>query len=411
MHILKHRKLFNSKVSIILLVTLIWLIADNLLEFVFPTYLKDLNKSYTEIGLLLSLVSVAGILIDLPMGSLCDLTSRKRLMMFGLIISIIATILIFSFKGNLLLVFTFLFWGIAYQSWKVPRDAYFASLTEKKNRAEFYGWDMEVKYLGQTLGPLIGGFILLYLSFSGIVSFYIAFLALGVLMVIIYIKETNKRSLVKAVAKTTRLSTFISELKEFKHFGIFGLVLLFFSLLFTTFEQILWTFEPLFYGPDVLNIPASLGGLLLAFFSLPGIFLSCYAGKLADKVGKKKVLFLGLILIGISLIMFSKMSNLYLVFAFALLISLGWVLSLPALDGLIVDLSYKHRKGEISGIWNFFMDVGFVLGPLLGGFIAESFGIRNVFSILGILFLISLVLIFFMKNRTEYVLSGSNSQN
>ena len=164
-----------------------------------------------------------------------------------------------------------------------------------------------------------------------------------------------------------------------------------FSLLFTMWEQILWTFEPLFYGPDVLNIPIELGGLLLAFFSIPGIFLSYPAGRIADKIGKKLMLFIGLMIIGISLILFSLSHNLILVFAMALLISVGWAISLPALDGMIIDLTYRQKKGEATGIWDFFMDVGFVIGPIVGGLIAELFGVRNVFLLMGVLFLISTV--------------------
>ena len=408
MHIIKHRKLFSSKVFAILLITLVWLIADNLLEFVFPTYLESINKSYIEIGFLLSLASIAGILIDLPTGTLSDRLSRKKLMISGLGVSIIASILIFSFKADLLLVFLFLFWGFAYQFWKVPRDAYFASLTKRKHRAESYGLDSEIKYMGQTIGPLIGGWILLRFGFRGIINFYTVALILAIFILFLFIKETNNRPIKQAITATSRLSTYISEIKEFRVFGFWGIILLYFSLIFTAWEQILWTFEPLFYGPNVLNIPSNLGGLLLAFFSLPGIFLSFFAGKMADKLGKKLILFIGLLIAGSSLIFFSNSSNLYLIFMFALLVSVGWVISLVSLNALIVDLSYKHRKGEIAGIWNFFMDVGFVLGPIFGGFIAESFGVRNVFSIIGILFLISSVLMLFMKNKDTVVNVSGN---
>lgn len=350
MHLLKHRKLIRAKLLPILIITFIWLVADNLLEFVFPTYLENLDKSYFEIGLLLSLASISGILIDLPMGNLSDKASRKRLMISGLILSVIAAILIFSFEGNITLTIAFLFWGMAYQIWKVPRDAKFASLTDKIERGQDYGLDTEVKYLGQTVGAFVGGFVLLYFGFTGILSFYIVFLLLAVLIIAYYIKENKKENIEKAIVSCSKYSSLLSDLKEFKVFGLFGIILLFFSLLFTLWEQILWTFEPLFYGPEVLNIPIELGGLLLAFFSLPGIFLSYPAGRIADRVGKKIVLFLGLVIIGVSLILFSLSHSLIFVFALALLISVGWAISLPSLDGLIIDLTYRQKKGEATGL-------------------------------------------------------------
>ncbi|MBU0536550.1 MAG: MFS transporter [Nanoarchaeota archaeon] len=399
MHLIKSKRVINRKVLIILLATLVWLIADNLLEFVFPTYLDSINKSYMEIGFLLSIASMAGILIDLPMGTLSDHASRRKLMTTGLLVSIIGGILIFSLKGNLMLVFAFMVWGFSYQMWRVPRDAYYASLTKKKHRAESYGFDAEIKYLGQTIGPIIGGFVLLYAGFRGIVGFYSVGLMISIIILFLFIKDTNHSSLGSAMKSVSRLSGFVSEFKEFRSFGMFGVLLLLFSLMLTSWEQILITFQPLFYGPDVLDISPKLGGLLLAFFSLPAIFISYPVGRLADSIGKKTTLLAGLMIMGTSLLIFSQTKNLYAVFGLALLISIGWITSVISVNSLIIDLSYKHKKGEIAGIWNLFMDIGFVVGPLIGGIIAEFTGITNVFFAMGLAFLMSSFAVFFLKDK------------
>ena len=395
MHLIKHRKLVHSNLLVLLFVTLVWLIADNLLEFVFPTYLEGLGKSYFEIGILLSLASVSGLLIDLPMGALSDRVSRKKLMISGLVMSVVFSIFIFSFNGNLFLALAFMFWGLAYQIWKVPRDAQFAALTDKMQRGEECGLDNEVKWIGQTIGPLIGGFVFLYFGFSGMIGFYSIFLVLAILILFLFIKETNHAPLGKSVYLSMTVSSLISELKTAKALGSVGLLLLCFSLLFTAWEQILFTLIPLFYGPNALNISPKLGGVLLAFFSLPGIFISYHAGKMADKIGKKNVLFFGLVLMGTSLVLFSLSHNLYLIFFFALLASVGWASSLPALNGLIIDLSYNHRKGKIAGIWDFFMDAGYVIGPIMGGLIADLAGLRNTFLITGLFFVLASVFLAF----------------
>lgn len=399
MHLIRNRRLLNSKIFVILLVVFVWLIADNLLEFVFPTYLEKAGKSYAEIGVLLSVISISGLLIDLPMGALSDRASRKTLMISGLVLAIISTILIFSFKGDILLAAAFLFWGLAYQAWKVPKDAYFASLTKKDHRATSYGFEAEVKYGGQTIGPLIGGFVLTYLGFAGIISFYVVFLIIAIFILFIFVKETNHRPMMHALSKSGKFSTLLKEVKNLRMFGFLGVLLLYLALLFTIWEEVLFVFEPLFYGPDVLNLSPKMGGVLLACFSLPGLFLSAPFGKLADKVGKKTILVTGLLIIGLSLLVFSRSSSLFIVFALALLISIGWVLSMVALNALIVDLSYDHKKGEIVGLWNFFMDIGFVIGPLIGGLIAEVWGVRNVFLTIGVVFLASSLLMLMVSHK------------
>ncbi len=391
MHLIKNRKILSNKLLPLLIITFIWLVADIILEFVFPTHLEHLGKSYLEIGFLLSLASLGGIIVDLPVGNLSDKANRKKLMIAGLTLSLIATIFIFSFKGDLYLTLAFLFWGAAYQVWKVPRDAKFASQTQQVERAEEYGMDMEIKYLAQTVGAFLGGFILLALGLIGTLSFYSIFVIIAIILLYFQIVEKRKKPVFKTFFSSKKSTSIFSQIKKYRLSGL--ILLLFFSLLFTAWEEILWAFQPLFYGANVLNIPPHLGGVLLAFFSLPGIFLSYPAGRLADRIGKKKVLLVGMSLIGIALILFSLTHQLILVFALALLISIGWSISLPSLNGLIIDHT-PDKKGEIVGLWDFFMDVGFVIGPIVGGVIAQFLGVRSVFLCMGILFLVSVLYLY-----------------
>ena len=223
---------------------------------------------------------------------------------------------------------------------------------------------------------------------------------MAIIVLIFGLKESNNRSFIKSM-KLFNFSSLTYELKKIRNFKAFGILLLLISLLLTGWEQILLTFGPLFYGNDVLGMNPGLGGILLACFSFLGIFLSCPAGKLADKFGKKKILILGLFIMGASLILFSISSNFIFIFSSAILISIGWTFSFPAASGLIIDLSYNEKKGEIAGIWDFFMDLGYVITPIIGGFVAEIFGIRSVFLGIGLFLILVNIFIIFNKNYNK----------
>ncbi|MBI2572229.1 MFS transporter [Candidatus Woesearchaeota archaeon] len=394
---IKNKSFLNRTLVSLLAVTFIWLVADVVLEFVFPTRLEHLGKSYFEIGLLLSLASLGGIIVDFPVGKLSDKANRKKIMISGLVLSILATIFIFSFDGDITLTMGFLFWGAAYQIWKVPRDAKFASQTSGIQRGHDYGLDMEIKYLAQTVGAFLGGFILLYLGFRGTIGYYSISLIIAIVLLYFLITERRQKPVLNLFFHSPKSISVLNELKELRFTGLF--LLLFFAFLFTAWEEILWAFQPLFYGSNVLNIPSHLGGLLLACFSLPGIFLSYPAGILADKIGKRIVLAIGMGIIGLGLIFFSFSHQLLFIFGLALTISIGWSTALPALNGLIIDLSSNQKKGEIVGLWDLFMDIGFVIGPIIGGAIAEFFGVRGVFLVMGSVFLIN---VFFLCGHSLY---------
>jgi len=400
MHFVKYWHLVKSKLGVILLVTLIWLIADRMIEYLMPIYLESLGKSYFEIGLLLSLTALGGFLFDWPLGNLSDSTSRRKIMVTSVILSIIASVMIFVFEVNWILAILMLIWGIAYQMWSVPRDAYLAAHTDHNKRSREYGLFNEVIDIAETLGPLICGALILYLGYSGIINIYAIMLGFAAVIVIFFIKETDHRSMLKAIPLSFKLSAFISDLKELKHLGALGLLLLFYSFSFMALDNVIFLFEPLFCTSEGMGLSISLAGLLMAFFSIPGILFSYLFGLIADKIGKKIVLFVGMVCVGLSLIFFGSTQSIFLLFVFASLYSLGAAMFLPALNGLIVDLSYGRQKGKIAGLWDSFTDFGYFIGPVIGGVIAEFYGLREVYISLGIFFIaISLPLVFFTKRK------------
>lgn len=404
MYLLRKKNLLTRRTIFILLASILWLIAYNGIEFVFPTYLEHLGKSYAEIGFLISLIALGGVVIDLPLGNACSKISRKKLMILGLVISIIAVIGVFLFTKNIILSLIFLLLGAGYQIWVIPRDSYFASLTSHENRSSMYGLNAETQYIGQSIGPLLCGFFLLFFGFYKTYIFYFIFVLLAMIVIHYGItKEKHKGLLTDDLIVSFEPKNYFSGFKLLKKFGVFGVCLLLTSFFIMLWEAVLWALQPLFYGPDILNLPPHMGGFLLACFSLPGVFLAYPAGKIADKLGRKKILILSLILMGIGLLFFSQTFNIYLIFVFAILISIGWVFALPSMDGLIVDTLKLGENSPIVGVWGFFVDMGFVIGPLYAGIMSELFGIRNTFMSVGIIFLIIAPILLFIKPKKNFI--------
>jgi len=301
-----------------------------------------------------------------------------------------------------MLIILFILWGMSYQIWKVPASAYFASNTDKKHRGAEYGLLAEIVYLADVLGPLLAGAVLVSLGYFGILNIYIAAMAFCAILIMFLIFSKNKKPLFKNVKKAVNLKSWVADIKEIKYLGLPGISLVILSSLIVIVEVCIFVFEPLFYGPSGINISPYLGGLLLACFAIPQIFFSYPFGALADKYGKKKFIVLGLLVSAISLILFAINNILWLYFLFAIFYALGMSMIWPALDGLIIDLSFGHKKGKIIGIKESFLDLGFFLGPILGGLVAQYLGLNIVFFASGILFIFCILLFLFMLGRKTY---------
>ncbi|MDQ0089126.1 DHA1 family multidrug resistance protein-like MFS transporter [Paenibacillus anaericanus] len=132
-----------------------------------------------------------------------------------------------------------------------------------------------------------------------------------------------------------------------------------------------------------LNINGSLVGMLVAAFSLTQFLFSPIAGRLSDALGRKKIIVAGMIIFAISELMFGLVSTSLLLFVSRMMGGIGAALIMPAVMAYVADVSSSEERATGMGFINAAITTGFIIGPGIGGFIAE-FGIRVPFYAAGI---------------------------
>lgn len=132
-----------------------------------------------------------------------------------------------------------------------------------------------------------------------------------------------------------------------------------------------------------LNINGSLVGMLVAAFSLTQFLFSPIAGRLSDALGRKKIIVAGMIIFAISELMFGLVNTSLLLFVSRMMGGIGAALIMPAVMAYVADVSSSEERATGMGFINAAITTGFIIGPGIGGFIAE-FGIRVPFYAAGI---------------------------
>ncbi|MFH1238279.1 MAG: MFS transporter [archaeon] len=142
-------------------------------------------------------------------------------------------------------------------------------------------------------------------------------------------------------------------------------------------------------------------GFFSAFLTVIG-FLSCFLlVPIIEKHNKAKLFSLSLFLFIIAYLLFSFNKNIYLMILISILVTLLYSLRTISFGILIKDNSSEKKLSKNEGIIYTLMNISWVLGPLIAGYVATWFGIRNVFILAAIFISISLLFFKFAKINSK----------
>jgi MFS family permease len=125
------------------------------------------------------------------------------------------------------------------------------------------------------------------------------------------------------------------------------------------------------YITQKFNVGMTQAGIVLGTFSAFGLIGSMIGGALTDKFGRKSLILFGLVFSAISTL------SLGLVNEFAVLLPLAVVIGLlsnmagPAHQAMVADLLPEDKRQEGFGILRVVANMSWIIGPTIGGFIAN----------------------------------------
>ena len=151
------------------------------------------------------------------------------------------------------------------------------------------------------------------------------------------------------------------------------------------------------------NQVAFYAGLAISVSAVSAALVSPIWGILADKYGRKPMMIRAGLAMTITMGGLAFVPNIYWLLFLRLLngVFTGFV---PNATALIASQVPKDKSGAALGTLSTGVVAGTLTGPFVGGFIAEIFGIRNVFLLVGsFLFLAAILTIFFIKEDFQPV--------
>ncbi len=136
-------------------------------------------------------------------------------------------------------------------------------------------------------------------------------------------------------------------------------------------------------------------GVIAATYPLIWGFAQLGTGKMADHFSKKKLIFIGMLLQGLTLLILPEFLDFYFQIILMILLGLGTALVYPTFMAAIADHTHPVQRAESIGTFRLWRDLGYAFGAIFSGILADYWGIPTAIVSIGFLTILSSFVVHF----------------
>ena len=342
---------------------------------------RKLNLSISMAGQIVSLYGIGALIGSYLGGWLSDKISARRVQLLSLITSGIGFIIISFITSTVFIAGMMLLLGMLSESFRPANATAIAEVCPPLLRARGFALNRLAVNLGITFGPAIGGFLAtvdykLIFWVDGVTCLSAAFL-----LWIFYHKIVPYKTADGHLDKEQTQSPY----KDKIYMSV--LILLFFAGII--FVQIFNTW-PL-YLREYYNLIEYRIGLLLTINATIIVLFEMPIIHRLERKNHLKIISIGSLLLSIGFVLL-PLGNSFIFAAFTVVIwTIGEILLFPLIIGFIANRAGEKNRGQYMGLLTFSFSLAFVVGPLVGTSIYDSFGASILWLSLGVLGVFSFI--------------------
>lgn len=361
-----------------------WAMFDGVLGYLVPIVITQAGYSETVMGIIFGSSSVVGGVFDFFLSKYLNNTHFRRLYLAMLAICALYPLILWQAKGIWMFLLAMAMWGIYYDLQSFGDFDFVGRKADPNVHASHFGILMSFKAIGYLLAPLLAG-ILIGATVVGSNVYIFSWVILGMAFIFFIgvILASKKKEKGEVEPKTIKPVNLIRELFLWKTIGKILLPALILTILLNIIDAFFWTIGPLVAESFVSFHPFN--GLFLVAYEIPPLIAGVIVGAITKKFGKKRTAFVSLLVGSLLLAYMPLFHNFFGVTLMVFLSSCFIAFSWPSIDGAYADYiseSIKYEK-EIEGIQDFSTNFGYVVGPILAGFLADKVGNMSSFAYLG----------------------------
>jgi len=370
-----------------------WTVFDGILSYLVPILITQRGYTNTQMGLIFSFSSFAGMIFDFILSNVLRLTNYLKTFLLILIISFIFPIVLWSASNLAVYLLAMAIWGLYYDLYTFASyDFVSRNSDENLSHSNSFGIIELFRSMAGLAAPLIASYFIVGRLGLFNIYFPLIFLAIGMIFYILvyYFSPLSHRIDNSCYAPKRKL---ITQIKQWKGIGKILLPVLFFNVTLFIFDATFWTIGPLFTD-SFTNFPY-FSGVFMTLYNLPSLFTVWKISAITNHFGKKRTALVAFMLANAFLIPIGYSSSpifiLFLVFCSAIFVSITW----PAIEGAIADYVSETNtyRPIIEAMSDLTTNIGYIIGPIFAGILSDKIGINLSFTTLGIVNVIIIVVL------------------
>jgi MFS family permease len=347
-----------------------------------PIIGKELGLSYSQIGLIMTCQYIAGAIANVPGGILVDTVGRKGVLMALSLFWVGFPYLLMGFShGYLMLLGCVALVGFGNSLWHpsaIPTLA--RRFPERKGLVlSLHGMGGNV---GDALAPIAIGALLTVLTWREVVILNVAPGLVMSLLILVFLGTVRigPRNEKKDKADEEHVQSLAEYFRGVPAlFRNRALVVLTMGSAFRSMTQnALLTFLPVYLAYEMGYSPFWVGAGMFAL-QAAGFAASPIAGHLSDRMGRRRIMVTSMLMSAVVLVfmVFAGKSLAFIVFVAAL----GFFLYAirPVMQAWLLETTPKNMGGTSIGILFGAQALGSSVAPLIGGMIADRYGLISTF--------------------------------
>ncbi len=323
-------------------------------------------------------------------GRLANRFGRKNLLISGWILALpIPFMLIYANSWSIVVLSNILLGihqGLTWSSTVVMK----IDLVGQKDRGLAMGLNEFAGYLAVGLMALLTGYVANNYGVSPY-PFYLGFVValIGLLLTIFFVKETTQfMKLEQVESKAENLKNIFWE-TTYKNPTLGSVTQA--GLVNNLNDGMIWGLLPILLVS--LDYSFTEIGVIASIYPTVWGVSQLITGKLSDTLSKKRMLFWGMLLQGITIVVLPFLSGLWWLAFLSFLLGMGTAMVYPTFLSTIAEATQPNQRAESIGTFRLWRDLGYAIGAIISGISADLFGLHTAIIFIGIITILSALII------------------